>query len=41
MEALKPGATTHLQIWSAGTKGLIVIALGEQPAEVFMRQQRM
>ncbi len=41
VKALKPGQTTRLQIWSAGTKKLIVVAVGEQPAEVFMQQQRM
>ncbi len=41
VKALKPGETARLQVWSAGTKKLIVVALGEQPAEVFMQQQRM
>ena len=41
VKALKPGETARLQVWSAGTKKLIVVALGEQPPEVFMQQQRM
>jgi serine protease Do len=40
VKALKPGATVRLQVWSAGTKKLVVITLGEQPADVYMQQQQ-
>jgi S1-C subfamily serine protease len=39
VKALKPGATVRLQVWSAGTKKLVVITLGEQPADVYLKQQ--
>jgi serine protease Do len=41
VKALKPGESARLAVWSAGTKKLIVVALGEQPAEVFLQQQRL
>jgi hypothetical protein len=40
VKALKPGATVRLQVWSAGTKKLVVITLGEQPADVYLNQQQ-
>ncbi len=40
VKALKPGESVRLQVWSAGTKKLVVVALGEQPADVFLQQQR-
>jgi serine protease Do len=40
VKALKPGATVRLQVWSAGTKKLVVITLGEQPADVYLQQQQ-
>jgi S1-C subfamily serine protease len=40
VKALKPGATVRLQVWSAGTKKLVVITLGEQPADVYLEQQQ-
>jgi S1-C subfamily serine protease len=40
VKALKPGATVHLQVWSAGTKKLVIITLGEQPADVYLQQQQ-
>ena len=40
VKALKPGQTVRLQVWSNGTKKLVVIPLGEQPAEVFLRNQQ-
>jgi serine protease Do len=40
VKALKPGQTVRLQVWSAGTKKLVVITLGEQPADVFLQQQQ-
>jgi serine protease Do len=40
VKALKPGATVRLQVWSSGTKKLVVINLGEQPADVYLQQQQ-
>jgi serine protease Do len=40
VKALKPGQTVRLQVWSSGTKKLVVITLGEQPADVFIQQQQ-
>jgi S1-C subfamily serine protease len=40
VKALKPGATVRLQVWSSGTKKLVVITLGEQPADVYLQQQQ-
>jgi serine protease Do len=40
VKGLKPGSTVRLQVWSAGTKKLVVITLGEQPADVYLEQQQ-
>jgi serine protease Do len=40
VKALKPGQTVRLQVWSAGTKKLVILTLGEQPADVYMQQQQ-
>ena len=32
----KPGQTVRLQVWTPGTKKLVVITLGEQPAEAYL-----
>jgi serine protease Do len=40
VKALKPGASVKLQVWSAGTKKLVVLVLGEQPADVYLQQQQ-
>jgi serine protease Do len=40
IKGLKPGATVRLQVWSAGTKKLVVITLGEQPADIYLQQQQ-
>jgi serine protease Do len=40
VKSLKPGQTARLQVWSAGTKKLVLVALGEQPPEVFLQQQK-
>ena len=40
VKALKPGATVNLQVWSAGTKKLVTLVLGEQPADVYLQQQQ-
>jgi S1-C subfamily serine protease len=40
VKALKPGTAVRLQVWSAGTKKLVVITLGEQPADVYLQQQQ-
>ena len=39
VKGLKPGASVNLQVWSAGTKKLVTLVLGEQPADVYLRQQ--
>jgi serine protease Do len=39
VKGMKPGATVRLQVWSAGTKKLVVLTLGEQPADVYLQQQ--
>jgi S1-C subfamily serine protease len=36
---LKPGQTVRLDVWSGGTKKLVVLTLGEQPADVYIQQQ--
>jgi S1-C subfamily serine protease len=40
VKALKPGASVSLQVWSAGTKKLVTLVLGEQPADVYLQQQQ-
>ena len=35
----KPGQSVRLEVWSAGTRKLIVVTLGEQPADVYIQQQ--
>jgi serine protease Do len=40
VKALKPGQTVRLQVWSAGTKKLVILTLGEQPADVYLQQQQ-
>ena len=40
IKTMKPGQTVRLQVWSAGTKKLVIITLGEQPADVFLQQQQ-
>jgi serine protease Do len=40
VKSLKPGETARLQVWSAGTKKLVIVALGEQPPELFLQQQQ-
>jgi serine protease Do len=40
IKAMKPGTTVKLQVWSAGTKKLIVITLGEQPADIYLQQKQ-
>ncbi len=40
VKALKPGTSVKLQVWSAGTKKLVIITLGEQPADVYLQQQQ-
>jgi serine protease Do len=40
VKALKPGQTVRLDVWSGGTKKLIVLTLGEQPADVYLQQQQ-
>jgi S1-C subfamily serine protease len=40
VKALKPGASVNLQVWSAGTKKLVTLVLGEQPADVYLQQQQ-
>ena len=39
VKSRKPGQTASLQIWSSGTKKLVFVKLGEQPADVYMEQQ--
>jgi serine protease Do len=40
IKSMKPGSSVRLQVWSAGTKKLVVITLGEQPAEIYLQQQQ-
>jgi serine protease Do len=40
VKGMKPGQTVRLQVWSAGTKKLVVLTLGEQPADVYLQQQQ-
>jgi serine protease Do len=40
VKALKPGAQVRLQVWSAGTKKLVILTLGEQPADIYLLQQQ-
>jgi serine protease Do len=39
VKSRKPGQTASLQVWSSGTKKLVFVPLGEQPADVYMEQQ--
>ncbi len=39
VKAMKPGQTVRLQVWSAGTKKLVILTLGEQPVDVYQLQQ--
>lgn len=38
--ALKPGAKVTLRVWQQGVKRNIDVTLGEQPAELYLRQQQ-
>jgi len=40
VKALKPGQSVRLQVWSGGTKKLVILTLGEQPADVYLQQQQ-
>jgi serine protease Do len=40
VKGMKPGQTVRLQVWSQGTKKLVVLTLGEQPADVYLQQQQ-
>ena len=40
VKGMKPGQTVRLQVWSSGTKKLVVLQLGEQPADVYLQQQQ-
>jgi serine protease Do len=40
VKTLKPGQTVRLEVWSSGTKKLIPLTLGEQPADVYLQQQQ-
>jgi S1-C subfamily serine protease len=40
VKSRKPGQTASLQVWSSGTKKLVFVKLGEQPADVYMEQQQ-
>lgn len=40
IKGLKPGQSVRLDVWSGGTRKLIVIPLGEQPADVYIQQQQ-
>jgi serine protease Do len=40
IKAMKPGQTVRLQVWSSGTKKLVVLTLGEQPADVYLQQKQ-
>ena len=39
VKSRKPGQTASLQVWSNGTKKLVFVKLGEQPADVYIEQQ--
>jgi serine protease Do len=40
VKTMKPGQSVRLQVWSGGTKKLVVLTLGEQPADVYLQQQQ-
>ncbi len=40
VKGMKPGQSVRLQVWSAGTKKLVILTLGEQPAEIYLQQQQ-
>ena len=40
VKGMKPGQTVRLQVWSSGTKKLVVLTLGEQPADIYIQQQQ-
>ena len=39
IKSRKPGQTASLQVWSSGTRKLVLVPLGEQPADVYLMQQ--
>jgi S1-C subfamily serine protease len=40
VKTMKPGQSVSLDVWSAGTKKLVTLTLGEQPADVYLDQQQ-
>jgi serine protease Do len=40
VKSMKPGQSVRLEVWSAGTRKLVVLTLGEQPADVYIQQQQ-
>jgi serine protease Do len=40
VKAMKPGQQVRLQVWSGGTKKLVILTLGEQPADIYLLQQQ-
>ena len=40
VKGMKPGQTVKLQVWSGGTKKLVILTLGEQPADIYLQQQQ-
>ena len=40
VKGMKPGQSVRLQVWSAGTKKLIILTLGEQPPELYLQQHQ-
>jgi serine protease Do len=39
IKSRKPGQTASLQVWSRGTRKLVFVPLGEEPADVYVQQQ--
>ena len=40
VKAMKPGQQVRLSVWSAGTKKMVILTLGEQPADLYLNQQQ-
>jgi serine protease Do len=40
IKAAKIGSSVRLQVWSSGTRKLVIVTVGEQPATLYLQQQQ-
>ena len=40
IKATKVGDSVRLQVWSSGTRKMVICQVGEQPANLFLQQQQ-